>query len=104
MKKLIVDKNQKKVVEYLQSKFNRLKKGAIYKALRNKDIRVNGEKTNENIMLNAGDELTIYITDDVLYANITLKEEQVVYEDDNIIIINKPQNLLVISEGDDIRT
>ena len=102
MRKLIVEKNQKKVVDYLESKFNKLKKGAIYKALRNKDIRVNGVKISENITLNAGDELTVYITDDVLFGNSTLTKKDIIYDDDNIIIVNKPQNTLVISEDNDV--
>ena len=84
--------------------FYLLKKGAIFKALRNKDIRVNGVKISENVTINAGDELTIFITDDVLFGGFTLTEKNVVYEDDNILIVNKPQNLLVISEDNDIRT
>ncbi len=104
MRKLIVDKNNKKVVDFLLSKFNKLKKGAIFKALRNKDIRVNGIKISENITLNVGDELIVFITDDVLFGGFTLTEKNVVYEDDNILIVNKPQNLLVISEDNDIRT
>ncbi len=102
MRKLIVEKNNRRLVDYLQYKFNKLKKGAIFKALRNKDIRVNGVKVSENIIVNAGDELTIFITDDILFGNFTLTNKNIVYEDDNIIIINKPQNLLVISEDNDI--
>lgn len=102
MRKLIVEKNNRRLVDYLQSKFNKLKKGAIFKALRNKDIRVNGVKVSENVIVNAGDELTIFITDDVLFGNFVLTSKHIVYEDDNILIINKPQNLLVISEDNDI--
>ena len=102
MRKIIVEKNSKKVVDFLQNKFNRLKKGAIYKALRNKDIRVNGTKISENITVNPGDELTIYITDDILFGNVSLTSKEIIYEDDNIIIVNKPQNMLVISEENDI--
>lgn len=102
MRKLIVEKNNRRLVDYLQSKFNKLKKGAIFKALRNKDIRVNGVKVSENVTVNAGDELTIFITDDVLFGNFALTSKHIIYEDDNILIINKPQNLLVISEDNDI--
>lgn len=102
MRKIIVDKDQKKVIDYLESKFYKLKKGAIYKALRNKDIRVNGVKISENITLNAGDELTIYITDDILFGTAILAEKDIVYEDDNIIIVKKPQNMLVVSEKDEM--
>ena len=102
MRKLIVEKNNRRLIDYLQEKFNKLKKGAIYKALRNKDIRVNGVKVTENVYLNAGDELTIYINDDILFGSFTLTSKNIVYEDENILIINKPQNILVISEENDI--
>lgn len=102
MRKIIVEKNNKKIIEYVQEKFNKVKKGSLYKALRNKDIRVNGVKVDENIKLNAGDELTIYISDDVLFGNSKLTNKHIIFEDDNILIVNKPQNMLVISSDNDI--
>lgn len=102
MRKIIVEKDSKKVSIYLQNKFNRLPKGMIYKALRNKDIRINGNKISEDLPLSAGDELTVYITDDILFGNVTLTKEQIAYDDQNIIIVNKPQNMLVVSEENDI--
>ncbi len=89
------------VINYLQSKFNKLKKGTIYKALRNKDIRVNGTKISENVLLYSGDELTVYITDEFLYGGISLNEKDIVYEDENVVIIYKGQNMLVVSQGDE---
>ena len=102
MRKIIIDKKSEKVIDYLQSKFNRLKKSSIYKALRNKDIRVNGIKISENLIVNYGDELTLYITDDILFGKLTLKKNDIIYEDNNIIIVNKPKNLLVVSEKEEI--
>ena len=98
----MVDKNQKKVIDYLQTKFHHLKKGVIYKALRQKDIRVNGEKISENIPLHYGDELTLYLTDDVLFGNFSLTQKNICYEDENILVVDKPQDMLVISEENDI--
>ncbi len=101
MKKIIVEKNNVMVINYLQSKFNNLKIGTIYKALRNKDIRVNGIKISENVMVNQGDELTVYITDDLLYGVKSLTEKNVIYNDENIVILYKPQDMLVVSQGDE---
>ena len=39
---------------------------------------------------------------DVLFGSFVLTEKNIVYEDKNILIVNKPQNLLVISEDNDI--
>lgn len=102
MKNIYIDKNPKKVVEYLLTKFNKLRKSTIYKALRNKDIRVNDVKISENVDLNIGDELTVYITDEYLYGTTLLTDNQIVYNDENIIIVNKPQNMLVVSEKDEV--
>lgn len=103
MIKLIVDKNgdNKKLIPFLQNKFNNLSSGTIYKALRNKDIRVNNVKIKENIVLHKDDCIVAYISDKFLYgtSNLMLK---IVYEDENIIIIDKPQGILVQTDGNDI--
>ncbi len=93
MKSIIVKKAQKmQLINYLESLFPALTRGSIYKALRNKDIRVNDVKTNKNIMLKEGDKLDIYITDEILY-NLPNKIETI-YEDDNILVVYKPQGIL----------
>ena len=102
MRKIIVEKNNVMVINYLQSKFNNLKIGTIYKALRNKDIRVNGVKISENVMVYQGDELTVYITDDLLCGSKSITEKNIIYNDENIVVIYKPQDMLVVSEGDEI--
>lgn len=101
MKKIIVEKNNVMVINYLQSKFNNLKIGTIYKALRNKDIRVNGIKISENVMVNQGDELTVYITDELLFGTKSINEKNVVYNDENIVVLYKPQDMLVVSQDDE---
>jgi 23S rRNA pseudouridine955/2504/2580 synthase len=95
----------KKLVTFLQSKFNKLPQSSIFKALRNKDIRINDTKITENVSLNAGDEITLYIKDEVLYGlntDLTLTRKDIVYEDENIIVINKKQGISVETEGKDI--
>ena len=93
MKSIIVKKAQKmQLINYLLSIFPALTKGSIYKALRNKDIRINDIKINKNILLKEGDKLDLYIADEILY-NLPNKIE-IIYEDDNIIIVNKPQGIL----------
>ena len=94
MKKIIVDKKYdgKKLINFLLSEFNNLSQNAVFKALRKKDIIVNGKRINENIIVNSGDELVLYITDENLYGNINL---DIVYEDDNIIVVNKPSGISV---------
>lgn len=103
MRKIIVDKNNKKIVNYIKSKFNNVSESAIYKALRQKDIRINDVKISENLPVNVGDEITIYIKDEILLGqNIFLKDNMILYNDDNIVIINKPKGIMVQSTTDEI--
>ena len=95
MQKLIVDKefNNKKVSEYLYSKFNGLTKNTLYKAFRKKDIRINNVKISEDNIVHLNDEITVYIIDDLLFKKFNIEK---IYEDENILIVNKPNNIEVV--------
>ena len=100
MIKLIVDEkgNSKKIVSYLQLKYNKLPQSAIFKAIRNKDIKVNGLRIKDNVTLELGDELEIYIKDDIIFGKVSKFEvvnKDIIYEDDNILVYNKPENIEV---------
>ena len=94
MKKLIVNEkyNGKKLNKYLLDNIPNLSQNLLYKTLRKKDIKVNGKRINDNITIYTDDEILVYISDDLLSNNISLK---IVFEDENILIINKPVNLEV---------
>lgn len=103
MRKLIVDKDCKKIANYIKSKFNNVPDSAIYKALRQKDIRINDVKISQNVPVSQGDEITIYIKDEILFGeNASLKENAIVYNDENIVIVNKPKDMLTQSENHDV--
>ena len=95
MQKLIVDKkfNNKKVSEFLFSKFQWAYQNTLYKAFRKKDIRINNVKISEDMAVHLNDVITIYIVDNLLYKKIEIKK---VYEDDNILIVDKPSNIEVV--------
>lgn len=88
MKTLIVDKkyNEKKLNTFLLDKFPSLSINTIFKALRKKDIRVNGKRISNNVTIHYNDEITLYIADNLLYQNLY----NIIYEDNNILILNKP--------------
>lgn len=98
MRKIIVDKKYegKKLISFLQDKFNGLNINTIYKALRKKDIRINNIKISENCNIKSGDEITIFINDEFLYKKFYL---DIIYEDDNIIIVNKQAGIEVVSDN-----
>lgn len=100
MKKLVVNKkyNGKKLSSFLLDSFDGLSINTIYKALRKKDIIINNIRVNENLVLKENDNVTIYIADDLLYKKFDLK---IVYEDENIVIINKPIGIEVVSNNNE---
>ena len=75
----------------------------IYKLFRKKDVKVNGHWQKEKYVISSGEEISIYLNDGQLNEFIKQKVvEQVsnisswiVYEDKNILIINKPRGVLV---------
>lgn len=98
MRKLIVNKkyNNKKLNSFLLDNFDGLSLNTLYKALRKKDIRVNNIRITENINIYTGDEITIYINDEFLFKNFDL---DIIYEDCNLLIINKPTEIEVVSNN-----
>jgi len=98
MRKIIVDNkfNNKKLQAFLQFHFNGLSSSMFFKTLRKKDIKVNGKRTTENIIIYENDVIEIYLDDKFLFNNFEL---DIVYEDDNILIINKPQNIEVLDDS-----
>ena len=98
MKRLIVDKkyDNKKLNVFLNDMLPTLTNNLFYKTLRKKDIKINGKRVNKNINVFEGDEILVYISDELLSPSIGL---DIFYEDDNILIINKPYNLEVTGDN-----
>lgn len=65
----------------------------IKSALRKKDIKINGERVSKDVMLNFGDNVEIY------YVNNKTFNPQIVFEDENVIIINKPKGIECCGES-----
>ncbi len=89
MKTLIVNKkyDNKKLSNFLLGNIENLSSNLFYKTLRKKDIKVNGKRVNTDILIHENDEILVYISDALLKPTISL---DIIYEDDNILIINKP--------------
>lgn len=81
----------------------------IYKMLRKKNIVLNGKKSDGKEVLSKGDVIKLFLSDETiekfsgsnnsileseLGANLWKKMPPIVYEDDNIILINKPKDIL----------
>ena len=103
MKKIIINnlKDNQKIIYYLKEKYPSLSSSVLHKALRNKDIKVNSKRINDgNFEVKNGDILEIYIQDFLLFG--FPKEVDIVFEDDNILVTNKPQGVLSNNEDEKI--
>ena len=100
MKELIVPEkfNNKKLQSFLTYNFPSLSNSLFYKTLRKKDIRINDLRISENVILHTGDNVKIYISDEFL-SPVIQKEINVIYEDSNIIIADKPAQIEVVENN-----
>ena len=94
MKKLNVPQkyNGKKLTKFILDSFPNLSTNMLYKALRQKDIKINGVRTNKDCTIYRDNEILIYIADNFLSPTLELN---IIFEDENILVINKPANLEV---------
>lgn len=91
----------KRLDSFLAKALPNLPKSLMYKYIRKKRIKINSKRAEINTRLAAGDVIDLYINDeffeksednyDFLSAS---KKLDIVYEDENIILLNKKQGLL----------
>ncbi len=86
----------------------------FYKMLRKKNITLNGKKAEGKEKLSPGDEITFYLSDETIKnfqamgtdtkeyeeAYHDLKGISVIYEDEHIVILNKPSGILSQKAGE----
>ena len=94
------DANQR-LDRFLKKFFRKASLSMIYKMIR-KDIKVNGKRVKEYTLLMSGDELNLYMSEEQ-FAELSVpvrkksvrKQFKTVFEDDNILIVNKPRGLII---------
>lgn len=105
MRKLIVNKkyDNKKLNNFILDSFPDLNKSTLYKALRKKDVRINNVKVSEDTIVHYKDEIVLYIIDELLFKTSNLNIN-IVYEDNNIIIFNKPEGISITDDNNSTPT
>ena len=101
---LTITKNDagQRLDKFLTKTYRHLPMSLLYKAIRKKDIRLNGKRCEANSRLQEGDSVYLFLPDDALeiapptyefmHASRAL---DIVYEDEHVMLLNKKAGLLV---------
>lgn len=99
MRKIIIDENEKnqRFDRYVSKYLNKAGNSFIQKMIRKKNIELNGKKSDPKYILKKGDIVEFYLSEETInkfreeknYVKTT-KDLEVLYEDNNLVIINKP--------------
>lgn len=103
MKEYTINKNDsgQRLDKYITKSFPLLPQSLMYKYIRSKRIKVNGKRSEISYRLCENDVVTLYINDEFLepakpkydFMNAG-KSIRIVYEDANILLIDKPAGIL----------
>ena len=115
MRKLEVGKNDagQRADKFLTKSLVNLPKSLLYKFLRTKHIKLNGKRCEANTQLCVGDVFTLFISDEFFpvkeldgfskysLPSLDLSPEEIAYEDENIIVIDKKAGITVHPNTED---
>ncbi|MCM1166523.1 MAG: RluA family pseudouridine synthase [Lachnospiraceae bacterium] len=111
MTELTIQKNDagQRADRFLAKAFPRLKSSLVCKLMRKKRIKLNGARVEPNAILKEGDVLRFYLSEELLskepiretadFRGISA-EISVVYEDENVLLVDKPVGLVVHEDSD----
>jgi len=96
MKSFIADKNRKlsKLALY---HIEDLSFSTFMKALRKKDVKVNGKRVSQDVTLVVGDKVEIY------YAESTQTKFEILYKDENVLVVDKKKGYTSESIFEDVK-
>lgn len=103
MKEVIIDKNDsgQRLDRFLKKYLKDAPQSFIYKMLRKKNIKVNNKRGNPDTIIMEGDTIQLYLSDETIEkfkgTNRVEKSKfalNIIYEDNNILLINKPVGIL----------
>ena len=103
MKCITVNKNEagQRLDKLLSKYLNLAGKGFLYKMMRKKNIVLNGKKCDGSEKLSEGDEIKLFLADETIEKFSEVKVQKVkktklhiIYEDEHILLINKPSGML----------
>ena len=112
MKEIVITHNDagQRLDKFLSKSFKDLPQSLMYKAIRTKNIKRNGKRCTPADRLEEGDVLALYIKDELLqpscfrydFMSASTKLD-IVYEDEHLLLLNKPTGLLVHPDENEYR-
>ena len=108
MKEFIINRNDsgQRLDRFVLKAVPRLPQSMMYKAIRNKRIKINGKRAEISSRLCEGDTVQMYLNDE-FFDSVTETEFMsvssvlnIIYEDENIMLLDK-KNGMVVHEDDD---
>ena len=102
MQEIIVSANEagQRFDKLLAKYLNEAPKSFLYKMLRKKNIVLNGKKATGNEKLAVGDSIKIFLADETIekFSKVQIQHTKtklnIIYEDENVLFINKPVGML----------
>lgn len=109
MKRIIVKKNEanQRLDKLLLKYLNKAPKSFLYKMFRKKNITLNGKKVTGSERLEENDEIKLFLSDETIenFREVKIKRVtsnlEILYEDDNVLLINKPVGMLSQKAAED---
>lgn len=111
MREIVIGENEagQRLDKFLAKYMKKAPKSFFYKMLRKKNIVLNGKKASGNEKLAIGDQVRLFLAEETIRGfseaeelmekklsqkKGTLEKSQIIYEDKDILLINKPAGIL----------
>ncbi|GMO13896.1 MAG: RluA family pseudouridine synthase [Mycoplasmoidaceae bacterium] len=104
MKTFTINKNDanQRLDKFIRKAFPKISLPSIFKYIRTKKIKVNDKKADISYKVKINDKVSVYLNDDLVSNEVKSNDFllaknylKIVYEDDNIIIVDKPIGVTV---------
>lgn len=111
MTEITIQKNDagQRADRFLSKAYPNLKSSLVCKLMRKKRIKLNGARVEPNVILKEGDVFRFYLSEELLAREPITRQSDfreisaeinVIYEDENILLIDKPVGLVVHEDNE----
>ena len=91
---MIVKSDNQRIDDYVKENLD-ISRSKVEKMIKNEDLLVNDKKVKKSYLVKTGDVITYEIKEEVNYLEPVKMDLNIVYEDDDVIVVDKPNGLVV---------